>query len=331
MVCIAILNWNGYQDTIECLKSLKQMDYEDYFVVVGDNGSTNNSLAEIETACEMYLIPYSKAGVEMEENTPIQKRSVVLYDLKDNHGFAKGNNLIVKYGLRYAPDYYLLLNNDTVVEPDFLSELVRFQKKNVDYKILTPLIYYYYDKHLIWNGGGNIYWGYRKYHYADKTTQQIAEKTYISCSFITGCAMFVSSCLVTNKPFFTERFFHGEEDFDFSLRMKKKHIKMACVLSSKIFHKVNIATKEFNDMGKNYIHYLSRFINMRSHMSPISYFLWKKVYTLYLVYLLHKTGMPYLDIRLLLHKICIESRKRNSVTKEYFFECLHSHNLLNEI
>lgn len=331
MVCVAILNWNNYQDTIECLRSLNQIDYEDYFVVVGDNGSSNNSLDKIAVACEELLVSPSIIKLDIEEKISIKQRSVILYDLKENHGFAKGNNLIVKYASRYTPDYYLLLNNDTVVEPDFLSKLINYQKKNPDYKVLTPLIYYFFDKHLIWNAGGDIYWGLRKYHYANKTAKEIVEETNIPCTYVTGCAMLVTSHLIANNSFLTERFFHGEEDFDFSLRMKENKVKMTCVLNSRIYHKVSTATKKFNHLGKIYIHYLSRFIDMRSHMGPISYFFWEKLYALYIAYLLHRAGVIFSDIRRLIYKICSESKKKDAVTKEYFFKCLNSHNLLNDI
>lgn len=50
MICIAVLNWNGYDDTVECLDSLGRMDHRDHFIIVGDNGSTDGSMERLE-AC----------------------------------------------------------------------------------------------------------------------------------------------------------------------------------------------------------------------------------------------------------------------------------------
>ena len=50
MVAIMILNWNGWQDSIACLESLSKIDYDEFFVVLGDNGSTNNSKKEISSS-----------------------------------------------------------------------------------------------------------------------------------------------------------------------------------------------------------------------------------------------------------------------------------------
>ena len=89
MICITILNWNGFQDTIECLDSLNKMNYSDYFVVVGDNGSTNKSMIEIEEFCNKQSIK-----IDVVENINytainLQERQVILLDLKENNGFSR--------------------------------------------------------------------------------------------------------------------------------------------------------------------------------------------------------------------------------------------------
>ena len=238
MVAIMILNWNGWQDSIACLESLSKIDYDEFFVVLGDNGSTNNSKKEISSFCNLRRLDsnWIKIGDPLPE---IANRKVYLYDLQSNYGFAKGNNILIQLAARHNPDYYLLLNNDTEVEPDFLTKLINYQRTHNRIKVLTPIIYYYGDKPRIWNAGGRLLWGIRKYHYADSTDVRAREKEFIPCSFITGCALFCTQdVLLENNKLFTESFFHGEEDFDFSLRMKDKGIKMGCVTSSVIYHKV---------------------------------------------------------------------------------------------
>ena len=51
MICIALLNWNGYDDTAECLESLAASTYDDYFIVLGDNGSQDGSLDRLQELC----------------------------------------------------------------------------------------------------------------------------------------------------------------------------------------------------------------------------------------------------------------------------------------
>ena len=74
MICIAILNWNGFQDTIECLSSLSKMIYSDYFIVVGDNGSTNSSMIEIEHFCNRQGIKIDVVDNMKLTNVNVYKR-----------------------------------------------------------------------------------------------------------------------------------------------------------------------------------------------------------------------------------------------------------------
>jgi len=51
-VAIIVLNWNGWQDTIECLESLYQISYPNYEIIVVDNGSKDESIENIKKYCE---------------------------------------------------------------------------------------------------------------------------------------------------------------------------------------------------------------------------------------------------------------------------------------
>ena len=72
----------------------------------------------------------------------------------------------------------------------------------------------------------------------------------------------------------TERFFFGEEDFEFSMRMQKDNILTACVLDSLIYHKVGASGNKMHRLGKLYLHYLNRFIDVRLDFGTVKYFIW---------------------------------------------------------
>jgi len=102
-VSIIVLNWNGLAHTIECLESLKKITYPDYEVIVVDNGSEGDEVTALKGRYGDYI--------HLIENDR-------------NYGFAKGNNIGIKYALEnFDPQYFLLLNNDTIVDPEFLTEL----------------------------------------------------------------------------------------------------------------------------------------------------------------------------------------------------------------
>jgi hypothetical protein len=140
LVAISILNWNGWQDTLECLESVRRLDYPNYLPVVVDNGSSNGSAEKIEAWAQEHLGPghalaeYRRAtalqGGEAQreaalEQTPSVGRLVLIRN-EENLGFAGGNNVSIQYALgrRLPADYVLLLNNDALVARDVLTTLV---------------------------------------------------------------------------------------------------------------------------------------------------------------------------------------------------------------
>ena len=104
-VSIITLNWNGLAHTIECLESLKKITYANYEVIVVDNGSEGDDVTALKGRYGDYI--------HIIENDR-------------NYGFAKGNNIGIKYASEnFDPQYFLLLNNDTIVDPEFLTELTK--------------------------------------------------------------------------------------------------------------------------------------------------------------------------------------------------------------
>lgn len=324
MVAIIVLNWNGWRDTIDCLRSLLKLAYKDYFIYVGDNGSTNDSKEKISKFCELEGFCPKWYKIDEDFSESLDKRQIVLYDLQSNHGFARGNNILIQKASRYTPDYYLLLNNDTEVDPMFLTNLVDFQQCYPEKKVLTPIIYYYYNKYKIWNAGGDLIWGARKYHFADKDRMMVGDNEFIPCTFITGCALFcVPEVLMSDNKIFTELYFHGEEDFDFSLRMKKMGIQMGCVTSSYIFHKVGRTSSNIgNEIGLTYCYYLNRFINLRHHLNVISFYSFIIIYFPYVVRLLMTKGLKFTESVCFYWKVIRESFLLDGVSYSTFIKCL---------
>ena len=258
MTAIIILNWNGADDTLACLNSLANAD-GDFVVYVVDNGSADNSVARIQSW--------------IDECRDVDVR---LIPLDRNYGFAMGNNKGLEIAAGMSPDSYLLLNNDTEVLPDFLVRLQEFSARHPRYRVLTPKINYYYDKQKIWNCGGRLFFGFRKYFYAGSPDSAVKEKGHIDISFVTGCALFFYPELLDEQGhLFTERFFFGEEDFEFSMRMQKGNVRVACVLDSLIYHKVGASGNRMHRPGKLYLHYLNRFIDVRLHKPALFYAFWK--------------------------------------------------------
>ena len=140
LVAISILNWNGWQDTLECLESVQRLDYPNFLTVVVDNGSSNGSADKIKAWAEDNLGPghvfadYSRetalAGGDPETEHALKHASssarLVLIRNEENLGFTGGNNVSIHYALHRARQagFVFLLNNDSRVSANCLTNLV---------------------------------------------------------------------------------------------------------------------------------------------------------------------------------------------------------------
>ena len=133
---VIILNWNGVSDTLDCLASLKKVNYKNFEVIVVDNNSSGNDVEIIENK-------FGDFAKEIIVNSA-------------NLGFSGGNNVGIKYALGNNAEYVLLLNNDTVVEPDLLDVLLEKIESNIQIGIVAPQINYFDEPNKIWTEGGKI-------------------------------------------------------------------------------------------------------------------------------------------------------------------------------
>ena len=301
MTAIIVLNWNGADDTLACLKSLAKAD-GDFVVYVVDNGSTDDSVRRIRSWID------AQDGVDAR-----------LVPLDRNYGFAKGNNKGLEVAREIAPDSYLLLNNDTEVVPDFLVRLQDFSARHPEYRVLTPKINFYYDKHKVWNCGGKLAFGFRKYFYAGSHDAAVKEKEYIDISFVTGCALFFyPELLDSDSHLLTERFFFGEEDFELSMRLKKQCVPVACVLDSLIYHKVGATVGKTQGVSKYYMHYLNRFIDVRLHFGALQYFVWKLLNIPFVIKYFYRSTRSVSLVFRLLRCLLRDARLKDGVSQEDF-------------
>ena len=308
MTAIIVLNWNGTDDTLACLESLTKAEGH-FCVYVVDNGSSDDSLTRI--------------GAWIEGHGEMDVR---LVPLDRNYGFARGNNIGIAVARQDNPDSYLLLNNDTEVRPDFLVRLQAFSKRSPQYRILTPKINYFYDKQKIWNCGGKLSFGFRKYHYAGQSNSAVRETDYIPISFVTGCALFFYPELLDEQGrLLTERFFFGEEDFELSLRMKEKNVAMACVLDSLIYHKVGATVGKTQGVSKYYMHYLNRFIDVRLHFGAVKYAVWKLLNLPFVVRCFYRSTQSVSVTYRLLTRLFRDAKSKDSVTQDDFNRLVLKH------
>lgn len=228
---IILLNYNGWKDTVECVKSLAVIKGTDTHIVVVDNCSTDDSVEKL------------KAELPDE---------VTLLQADENNGFSAGNNIGIRYALKNQADYILLLNNDTVTDQDFLTPLVEFASRTPDCGCISSRIYYYYEKNKIWYDGGAFHpYNCRAEHYRfdedGSTVTGIHEATFIS-----GCCMLIPATVIRKIGLMDERYFLYVEDTEYSLRIQKAGYKLYWDADHHFYHKVSASTGNKSKLSQYY-------------------------------------------------------------------------------
>ena len=238
LVYIITLNWNGYDDTVEFLESLSHITYKNYQVVVVDNGSVDNQAEKIKKAHpSIHLIKNAK-----------------------NRGYVVGNNQGIDFALAHQADYLLLINNDTVVSPDFLQNLVAVSESSLKAGIISPKILYY-QSDTIWSLGGKMsqFSGIPIMIGKGENTQKYSDDVFPD--FATGCAVLIKAEVLKTVGTYDSLYFAYYEDVDLSARIKKAGYQIQTTPNSIIWHKKS-ATAGFS--GSNKISPLQSYFRSRN-------------------------------------------------------------------
>jgi GT2 family glycosyltransferase len=278
-VTVVLLNWNGWKDTIECLESLYQIDYPNYDIVLVDNDSKDDSIERITAYCEAQIKPKSNFYSYKSDNKPIQifeftkketetgkaiesnynslsaDQRLILIKNDKNYGFAEGNNIGIRYALNYLnPTYILLLNNDTVVDSHFLTELVKTGESNDKIAIVGPKTFFYDfngKNNVIWSVGGVVdlsrYPGYHDIEMGHNNPPIDGNNT-MEVGWVSGAVMLIKTEMLPGKLLNSE-FFFGCEDADLCIEMDKKGYKIVTNLKSIVWHKAGVSKSKVKFMG----------------------------------------------------------------------------------
>ncbi len=304
-LAIIILNWNNWNDTCECMASLLENTYQNFQIILLDNGSNDDSIKYIQSwakgrqlisigplksVAKKYKVDFKKFSLNeiQDKNYKLNtlRTRLLIIENNENIGFARGCNTGIRYALRNHFENILLLNNDTTVDKKCIEILIDFNNNNKQYAVLSPKIYYYDKPNQIWNFGGKLTLnGSRKYYCQNKIDTNNIKEEVKEITFITGCALFARTEIFEKYGLLSEKFFFGEEDYEFSLRMKNLRIKMAAIASAKVYHKIGLSSNiVFSENHTPYIFIgcLNRFLNMKSYYSFIYWNIWRVISLLYI-------------------------------------------------
>jgi len=223
LVFIIVLNWNGKDDTLECLSSLQKLNYANIEIVVVDNSSTDGSEEAIR-----YSFP-----------------AVHCIQTGINLGYAGGNNAGIRFALDHGADYVWLLNNDTTVDPTALTALVEIAQTDPQIAFAGSKIYFYDKPNMIWCAGGTIDLadGGRTDHPGMGQEDKGQYDTIYDVGYVSGCSLLASRAAIASIGLLPEEYFLYFEETDWNVAAQRKGYRTVLAPASHVWHKYAEAGK----------------------------------------------------------------------------------------
>lgn len=207
---VVVLNWNGWRDTLVCLESLQRLSYPNFGLIVVDNGSTDGSQDEIEARFPAINVLQTGA----------------------NLGFGGGCNAGIRRALEQGADYVWLINSDTTVDADALTELVRVADEQAEAGAVGSVLYEADQPEQIqlWGGGKVRLWtGFSRH-----------QTCSAQLDFVSGASMLLRREAIEQVGVFDDQtFFMYWEDSDLGFRLRRAGWQLAVAEKSRVWHKLS--------------------------------------------------------------------------------------------
>ncbi|MDX1616398.1 MAG: glycosyltransferase family 2 protein [Candidatus Promineifilaceae bacterium] len=221
LVYLIVLNWNGFEDTDECIRSLQQVSYSNQRILVVDNGSSDDSPERIE------------------ETFP----ELALLRLNENKGIAYGYNRGMEAALANGADYLVVMNNDLVFHSDFVTQMLKVQQNWSGCGVVMPKIYYYEAPEVIWSAGGRTRWMPSNVLLRGRKQKDgPAYATATELDFAPSCCLLMTAD-VAGTVSFDEDYFFYYDDWDFCRQVRDAGWRIVFAPDAHIWHKVSQSTQ----------------------------------------------------------------------------------------
>jgi GT2 family glycosyltransferase len=217
-VTAVVLNWNGRDDTLDCLASLRASTYPRLSAVLVDNASSDGCVEAVAAG-------FPDVDICVNET---------------NLGFAEGVNVGIERALRSGADSIFVLNNDALVEPDSVAVLVDAVETSSEIGAVSPLLHFADDPDLAWFAGATFdpARGYPGRVLGYREPVDRAGIAPFETERLTGAAMLISRRCLDEVGLFDPDLFFLCEDVDWSLRARARGYRLLVVPAAKVGHGV---------------------------------------------------------------------------------------------
>ncbi|KOP37329.1 MULTISPECIES: glycosyltransferase [unclassified Flavobacterium] len=262
-VYIVLLNYNNSEDSIECLESILKLHYTNYQIIIIDNSETLQYFGELQLWAE----GQSSSFLNIDEKDFLlesKKEKILFVKAKENKGFAAGNNLALKYILnqKERDSYIWLLNNDTVLEKNSLTDIIsEIDKQHIsNSKVIYGTALLEYDNPEKVQSLGGLY------HSKTGLTSHLGEGISINeailnfdtivdkANYPIGASMIIKYHDLESIGLLSEDYFLFYEELDWIFRAKQKGGSLKILPVFGIYHKQGNSTKsKINEQKSKFI------------------------------------------------------------------------------
>lgn len=266
-VSVVILNWNRKEMLLDCLRSIKELDYPIYEIIVVDNASTDGSVQVVR------------------ENFS----DVVLIENDKNYGAIGGKNIGLRRALQSEVEYIYMQDNDIVAAKDALAKLIEVAEADANVGMVGAMMYDHSKPDTILSAGGTIDWTQNVSRGRGDNQKDVGQFDKIeSVDYLWGGALLARKSVLEKVGLFDEDYIgYWFEDTDLSVRVAKAGFKVLFNPFAKVWHKPHATAEQFS-YRKKYLAARNAIRFMKKHASPLN---WTK----YLFFSI--VGLPYMYLR----------------------------------
>lgn len=266
-VAVVVLNWNGWRDTLGCIRSLDEHAPSGVQIVVCDNGSTDGSFDQLTSACQAHFghegFKHFASLEQAMSAAPLVR--VVLIQTGANLGFAGGCNVGLRFALTGTARYFWLLNNDTEIESGAVDAMVQHLAAHPEMGMCGSLLVFHDDPSVVQARGGAVYqarWGTAEHIGAHESiaASQDARLIESQMDYIVGASMMVTRRFLDEVGLMSEDYFLYFEEIDWAMRAKACGFTLGYAPTSVVRHKegASIGTDSRKTASLLSYRYLSR-------------------------------------------------------------------------
>jgi len=222
LIAVVILHWSDIELTCACIESLMIQTYPSVKIILVDNGSQDRADKTLESKFD----------------------SIQVIRNEENLGFSGGNNVGIYYALEIGALYVALVNNDAIVAPTYIEEMLNMFQQQPEAGLVAPVITYHDEPKRIWYGGGkfNTWFFFTRHAYMNQNFQAEQLPMITETDYISGCALMIRSDVLREIGLFWDTLFLYFEDLDLSYRARLAGYKCYLLWKPLVLHHISASS-----------------------------------------------------------------------------------------